>query len=60
MNEYPDGKIRDDDEGELKIKALIENGRVIIDFGKSLSWIGFDKESLRRFISILRDKYGHL
>lgn len=60
MEKYPDGKIRNDDEGALKIVVFIRDGRVIVDFGKSLSWLGFDKERLRSFIDGLESKYKQL
>lgn len=47
MNEkYPDGKLNQGDEGTLKIATYTKDNRVIMDFGKDLSWIGFDKETL--------------
>lgn len=57
---YPDGKLNSDDEGVLAIATYIENGRVVIDFGKDLSWFGFDKQTLRAFIDGLEDKYKQL
>lgn len=60
MNKYPDGKLNDDDEGSLKIALLIEDNRVIIDFGKKVSWLGFDKHSLRSFIDGLEDKFDKI
>lgn len=54
---YPDGMISKDDEGVLEIKTYIKDGRVVIDFGKDLSWLGFDKQTLRAFIDGLEDKY---
>lgn len=54
---YPDGMISKDDDGALKIATYIKDGRVVIDFGKDLSWLGFDKQTLRAFIDGLEDKY---
>ncbi len=54
---YPDGKISEDDMGALAVAVYIDKGRVIIDFGKDLSWIGMGKENLRGFIDMLEQKY---
>lgn len=57
---YPDGKLNKDDEGGLKMAVYLENGRVVVDFGKELSWLGFDKVTLRNFIDGLEAKYKQL
>ena len=57
---YPDGKLNNNDEGALQIATFIKDGRVIIDFGKDLSWLGFDKDTLRAFIDGLEAKYKDL
>jgi len=60
MEKYPDGKIHQSDEGVLRMAVLIKDGKVIVDFGKDLSWLGFDKQSLRAFIDGLENKYKEL
>jgi hypothetical protein len=57
---YPDGKIHKTDEGELKLAIGVKEGRVIIDFGKDLSWVGFDKQTLRVVIDSLEAKYNEI
>ncbi len=42
--EYPQGHLRDDDEGELHLGIGVSEGKVIINFGKAVSWIGFDAD----------------
>ena len=59
-NTYSDEKLNSSDEGDLKIKCFIEKGRVILDFGKDLSWIGFDKNSLISFVEGLKSKLEQL
>lgn len=56
MNKYPDGKLGNDDEGILKIAVYNENGRMVINFGKNVSWIGFDKKGFRDFVTKLNNK----
>lgn len=46
---FPDGKINANDEGELRIAITIENGVIMVYFGKSISWLGFDTETARKF-----------
>ena len=60
MEQYPDGKLNNSDEGELRMAIGIKDGRVVIDFGKDWSWLGFDKETLRNFIDGLEEKYKDL
>lgn len=60
MKTYSDGKLNDNDEGDLKIAVYIKDNRVIIDFGKDLSWLGFDKNGLRNFIDGLENKYKEI
>lgn len=57
---YSDGKLNNNDEGDLKIAVFIKDGRLIIDFGKDLSWLGFDKKTLRAFIDGLENKYKQI
>jgi len=57
MKTYSDGKLDETDEGDLHIATYLQDGRLIINFGKSLKWLGFDKDSLRQFIDGLEDTY---
>lgn len=41
---FPEGKLNEDDEGEIAIAIMIINNKIIIDFGKQIHWIGFTKE----------------
>ena len=57
---YPDGKLNNNDEGQLRIAVYQEKGRIIINFGKELSWIGFGKDEMRAFINGLEKKYQEI
>jgi len=37
---FPEGKLRDDDEGEIRVALTAIDGKIIIDFGKPVKWIG--------------------
>jgi len=41
---FPQGKLKDDDEGELRMAVFERDGNIVIDFGKELAWIGFGKD----------------
>lgn len=60
MEKYPDGKLDNTDEGALSVFLTIHEGRLIFDFGKELSWIGFDKKSARALIDLMEKKYQQL
>jgi len=60
MKKYPDGKLNKSDDGAIRIAVYIENGRVVLNFGTDLSWIGFDKETLKKVIEELQEKYNEI
>lgn len=41
---FPDGKLTDSDEGEIMVGITSVEGRVIINFGKPVHWVGFTRE----------------
>lgn len=41
---FPDGKLNSSDEGEIQIGIKQIDGRVVMNFGKPIEWIGFTKE----------------
>ena len=58
--EYPDGKLNENDKGELRIGMAVDGDVLIIDFGKSITWLGLDKSSLQSLIDILTEKLKEL
>ena len=42
--QFPLGKLIPSDEGEIRIAIGVSQGRVVIDFGSQVTWIGFDKQ----------------
>lgn len=60
MNTFPDGQIDPTDEGEIPLNIYVKDERVVLDFGKELTWIGFDKKSLVTFIATLSMKLHEL
>jgi hypothetical protein len=53
---FPDGKINEKDEGELQFAMTVSDGRLIMNFGKPVAWIGFEKEQVEELISYLTKK----
>jgi len=45
---FPEGKLNENDEGEIKIGVTSMDGKVVIEFGKSVQWIGFTPEQARQ------------
>lgn len=41
---FPDGKIIEQDEGEIMIGITEVEGRVVINFGKPVHWVGLTKQ----------------
>jgi len=53
--EYPDGKSREDDEGEIKlaVRANVEKGLIGMEFGKPVAWVMFKAEEARNLAEVL-------
>jgi hypothetical protein len=58
--QYPDGKIVNDDEGALQIAIGIDKGVVVLFFGKPTSWIGLDVTTGRSLCQALSAKVEEL
>lgn len=37
---YPEGKLTDNDEGEIQFALGTKDGKVVLDFGKPVAWLG--------------------
>lgn len=59
-NYYPRGKFNDADEGALAMTIEIKDKTIILDFGKQLSWVGFDKNTAIVFANILISKANEI
>lgn len=42
--QFPDGKIHETDEGEIRLAVTHHEGNVVINFGTPVAWLGFPKE----------------
>ncbi len=52
---FPKGQISEDDQGELKVAmgVNLEHKRIMIDFGKEVSWLGLGADEARVFAQAL-------
>lgn len=39
--QFPDGKMHKSDEGELSFAVSMRAGKIVVEFGKPVAWIGF-------------------
>ena len=52
--EFPEGKLTQHDEGEIRLAVTHKDGKVVLAFGRSISWIGFDPKQAREVAELLR------
>lgn len=50
---FPKGKLDSTDEGELRFAVAHRDGKVIVDFGSPVVWIGLDASDARQLAEIL-------
>jgi hypothetical protein len=56
---FPEGKLNDDDEGELQASIRTEGKNVIIDFGKPVAWLALPKEdAIASGMSLIKHAIG--
>lgn len=53
-NQFPEGKIDASDKGEIKISVGKVDGKVILNFGSPVTWIGFTPQQARQIAETLR------
>lgn len=58
--QFPEGKLNENDEGEIRIAIISQNGKVVIDFGKPTAWIGFTPEQARGIAESLVAHADHI
>lgn len=47
--QYPDGKLNEEDEGEVGVAIGVKDGNVIIMFPKPVAWLGLPPEQAMEF-----------
>lgn len=51
--QLPDGKVSEDDQGELRMAVGNKNGDVFIDFGKPVTWVSFSPEQAEQLSALI-------
>ena len=54
--QFPQGKLAPSDEGELKFAVGAKDGKVVIEFGKPVAWMGMDAEQAISLAELLIEK----
>lgn len=57
---FPRGKALPDDEGELRVGYAIQDGALLVFFGKPITWFGLDAPELETFIAALQGKLAEM
>jgi len=57
---YPQGALSKDDEGELRFGVTTHNGKVVLNFGKPVEWIGFDADQAIEIAQQLIKRAGEI
>jgi len=57
---FPQGMLNEDDEGELVIGMGIDQGKVIVHFGKEVAWFGLDPDSAESFANMILKKVADI
>lgn len=53
---FPEGHLTDSDEGELRIAIGSFQGKVVLSFGKSITWLGLGPHQAKQLSEMIRDK----
>lgn len=54
--EFPAGKIDPDDQGELRMAIGVQDGQVVIHFGKPIRWLAMDPACAKNFAQLILQK----
>ena len=52
--EFPQGQLTDSDKGELALRVLHVPGKVVLEFGALIKWIGMEPGQARNLADSLR------
>lgn len=50
---FPDGKFNEFDEGEIRFRAAHVDGKIVVDFGKPVAWLGMSSNQAKDFARLL-------
>lgn len=52
--DFPEGKLTQHDEGEIRIAVTHKDGKVVLAFGTAVAWVGFTPKQARAVAELLR------
>ncbi len=55
-DQYPEGKLNENDEGATQIALGIDNGNVVLIFTKPITWIGGDPDWADQLADAIKEK----
>lgn len=53
---FPQGKLTKADEGSIQFGVGVKGGKVVLDFGTSITWVGMDAQQAADLASVLLSK----
>jgi hypothetical protein len=53
LGDFPEGKLTKDDEGAIQFALFVRGGKVIIDFGTQVHWLGMTAQQAADLGSLL-------
>ena len=53
---YPEGKLTEQDDGEIQMGVTVRDGKIIIAFGDPVSWIAFGPKEARELAGHLVER----
>lgn len=53
LGEFPDGQLTKTDEGAIQFAIGEKDGKVVVDYGTSVHWIGMTPQQAAEFASLL-------
>lgn len=56
LHEHPEGKLTERDEGALQYAVAQTGGKIIVNFGTPVSWVGMNPEDAEAFANSLMSK----
>ena len=53
--EYPEGRLNENDEGEIRFAITSGGGKLVMNFGKPVAWIGMGRSQAVQLIKVLQE-----
>lgn len=53
LGDFPEGKLTKNDEGSIQFAVGVKDGKVVLDFGTPVAWLGLNAQQAADFASLL-------